>query len=96
MIALESIPGCVLLPVRAQPRAKRNEIVGVHNGRLKVAVTAPPDKGRANEALIELLAGSLALRRSQIVLRSGETAREKVFVLSGVSVEDVRSRLAAW
>ncbi|HUG93737.1 MAG TPA: DUF167 domain-containing protein [Planctomycetaceae bacterium] len=95
-IALEQTAEGVLLPVRAQPRAKRNGVVGTHAGRLKVAVTAAPDKGQANAALVDVLAESLGLKRSQVTLRSGATAREKVFLLSGVSLDEVRRRLARW
>jgi len=76
--------GCVLA-VRAQPGARRNGIVGEQAGCLKVAVTAPPDQGRANKALVEVLAEALQLKRSQVELVSGPTSREKKFLLRGVS-----------
>src|SRR6185369_2531524 len=63
----------IVLPVRAQPRARRTGIVGEQGGALKVAVAAPPEDGKANAALIEVLADALAVRRSQIELLSGST-----------------------
>lgn len=66
-----------MLSVRAQPGAKRAGVVGVWNGHLKVAVTAPPDRGRANAALIEVLAELLDLPRSRIALVGGERGRLK-------------------
>lgn len=80
--------GCIL-SVRAQPGAKRDAVVGEHAGLLKVAVTAPPDKGRANEAIVEVLADALGIKRSQITLLGGATSRQKVFLLSGVSVKQL-------
>ena len=55
MISLESHADGTILPVRAQPGARRNEIRGVQDGTLKVCVTQSPEKGKANKAVIELL-----------------------------------------
>ena len=72
--------GCVL-SVRAQAGARRNGIVGEKAGALKVAVTAPPDQGRANKALVEVLADCLGIKKSQVELLSGQTHREKRFLI---------------
>jgi uncharacterized protein (TIGR00251 family) len=73
--------------VRAQPGARKNGVVGEHSGALKIAVTAPPEDGRANAALMEMLRDWLGLKRSQIELASGATNRNKVFLIRGVTVE---------
>ena len=86
--------GCVIA-VRAQPGARRNGVVGEQNGSLKVAVTAPADRGRANKALADVLAESLGLKKSQVELLAGPTSRDKRFLLRGVTVEQVRQRLEA-
>lgn len=83
-----------ILPVRAQPSARKNAIVGEHAGALKVAVTAPPDQGRANKALVEVLHEALGVKRSQVELLAGETSREKRFLIRGVNREDLEGRLA--
>jgi uncharacterized protein (TIGR00251 family) len=75
--------GCVV-SVRAQPGAKRNAVVGEYGEALKVAVSAPADQGKANEALIELLTDALKLKRSQIELLSGHASRDKRFLIRGV------------
>jgi uncharacterized protein len=75
------------LAVRAQPSARKNAIVGEQAGALKVAVTAPPEDGRANAALIEVLRDWLGLKRSEIELVSGATSRSKVFLIRGVTAE---------
>lgn len=84
--------GCVVC-VRAQPGARRNMIVGEQAGALKVAVTAPPDKGRANDSIVLVLADSLGLKRSQVELVSGATSRAKKFLLRGLTVDGLRNRL---
>lgn len=93
MIALtDHAEGCIL-PVRAQPGAKRAGIQGEQNGSLKVAVTAPPEDGRANAALLEVLREELGLKRSQVELLSGQTSREKRFLIRDVTAEELRTRL---
>jgi uncharacterized protein len=83
--------GCVL-PVRAQPNAKRASVVGERNGALKVAVTAPPEDGRANAALVEVLRDALRLKRSQVELLAGQASRDKRFLIR-LPAAEVRERL---
>ncbi|HEY2785465.1 MAG TPA: DUF167 domain-containing protein [Fimbriiglobus sp.] len=66
------------IAVRAQPGAKKNGVKGERAGALVVAVTAPPEDGRANEALVEVLKGWLGVKRSQVELIAGKTSRNKV------------------
>ncbi len=95
MIELQPTAGGVILPVQAQPGARKNAVTGVHAGRLKVAVTQAPEKGKANKALIELLAELLKLKRSQITLLSGETSSQKKFLIASVELTWLRERLEA-
>ena len=81
MIALEPHADGTILPVRAQPGARRNEIRSVQDGQLKVCVTQQPEKGKANKAVAELLAKKLGLKKSQIELLSGETSHQKRFLV---------------
>ena len=92
-VALELRDGEVVLPVKAQPGAKKNAIVGVHAGALKVAVTAAPEQGKANQAIVELLAEALDLRRSDVELLSGAASRAKKFVVRGIAADELRERL---
>jgi uncharacterized protein (TIGR00251 family) len=80
-------PKGATLAVRAQPGAKKNGVKGERAGALVVAVTAPPEDGRANEALVEVLKDWLGVRRSQVELISGKTNRNKVFLVRDVTVE---------
>jgi hypothetical protein len=93
MISLESHPAGVILPIRAQPGARRNEIRGQQDGLLKVCVTQSPEKGKANKAIIELLAKSLRLKKSQIELIAGETSHQKRFLIRDVEAADLSNRI---
>jgi len=90
VIRLEATAEGTIIPIRAQPGAKRNAIVGEHDGALRVAVTAPPDKGKANEALAAVLSNAFELPKSAVELVSGPTSRQKKFLLRGVSVEETQ------
>jgi uncharacterized protein (TIGR00251 family) len=95
MIAItEHAEGCVL-PVRAQPGARRNGVQGEQNGALKVAVTAPPEDGRANAALVAVLREALGVKRSQVALLSGQTSREKKFLIRGIKKAELEHLLVA-
>lgn len=94
MIAISDHPeGCVL-SVRAQPGARRAALVGEHAGALKVAVTAPPEQGKANQAIREVLREALGLKRSQIELLSGATSRDKQFLIRGETKQEVARKIA--
>ncbi len=94
MIDLQSHSDGTILPVRAQPGARRNEVRGEQDGMLKVSVTQSPEKGKANRALIELLSRSLGLRKSQFELVSGETSHHKRFLVRDVAVQELAERIA--
>jgi len=84
----------VLLPVRAVPRASKNEIQGVHGDALKVRLQAPPVEGKANQALIRFLSDALDISRSQISVASGETGRNKTVLITGLSKTELLERLS--
>jgi uncharacterized protein len=94
MIALEPHPDGVILPVRAQPGSRKNELRGEHEGMLKVCVTQAPEKGKANKAVAEFLAKSLGLKKSQVALLSGETSHHKKFLIRGISLPELAAKLA--
>ena len=95
MIAVaDHAEGCVLL-VRAQPGARKAGVLGERNGALKVAVTAPPEGGRANKALVEILTEALGLKRSQVELIGGQTSRDKRFLIRDVGKAELERRLGA-
>ena len=94
MISLQPHAEGTILPVRAQPGAKRNEIRGEQDGMLKVCVTQSPEKGKANKAVIELMAKTLGLRKSQIELLTGETSHQKRFLIRDITPQELAQKLA--
>jgi uncharacterized protein len=82
-----------ILPIRAHPGGRRNEIRGVQDGMLKVSVTQAPEKGKANKAVIELLAKKLGLKKSQIELIAGETSHQKRLLVRGIKSDELAERI---
>lgn len=80
--------------LHVQPGARRSAVVGVHAGRLKVAVQSPPVEGRANAAVVAFLAATLEVTRRQVVLVAGERSRDKRVELQGVDPATVARALA--
>jgi hypothetical protein len=81
--------GTVTFPVRVQPRASRDEIVGVIEGALKIRLQAPAAENRANEALIEFLAHLLKTPKSAVRILGGERSRIKRIEILGVTKQQV-------
>jgi uncharacterized protein len=83
------------LRIRVSPGAGRTALVGRHGDAWKVRVTEAPERGRANEAVLRLLAETLALPRTALTLVSGHGAREKIVELTGVGPALIERRLAS-
>ena len=82
------------IAVRVQPGARTEALVGrLANGQWKLAVTAPPEDGRANEAVVELLCGLLGVKRRQLELKRGAASRSKVFQVTGLGDAQVTARM---
>ena len=84
-----------MLAVKVVPGASRSRIAGRYGDGIKVQVSAAPEKGKANAAVIEVLAEALGVRESQIVLISGPTQPRKQFRIDGVDDNEVQRRLDA-
>ena len=93
MIAVHETAEGVSFAVKVQPRARRNAVVGELGDALKVALTAPPVDGKANEACIEFFAEALDLSRSSITIASGYSSRNKVICVTGITAAQLRKRL---
>ncbi len=76
-VARRGADGVVTLGVHAQPGAKKTEAAGVHDGRLKVKLAAPPVDGKANAALLEWVAALYGVSKSRVALVAGDTSRQK-------------------
>ncbi|MBX3321605.1 MAG: DUF167 domain-containing protein [Phycisphaeraceae bacterium] len=90
---IESSPQGVVVRVKAVPGARADAITGLLGDRLKVRVAAPPEDGRANAAIIALLARALGIRRSALEIAHGQTSPEKTILIRGVEVEQVCAKL---
>jgi uncharacterized protein (TIGR00251 family) len=95
MIDLVAHPRGIIIPVRAHAGARRNAILGARQRMLRVAVTAAPEKGKANRAIIALLSGTLGVPKSAIELVSGETSPQKRFLIAGASEDGIRNAIAS-
>ena len=89
MIIIDEHPEGATVALRIQPKAKRNAILGEHSLALKVTVTAPPEDGKANDAVLELFHKVYRFHRSQLVLLSGHTHRNKVLLVRGVTAKQL-------
>ena len=95
VIPIRDAPVGANFAVRVQPRARKNAIMGEIGDALKLALTAPPVEGRANEDCIEFMAELLKLPRSSVTIAAGQTSRNKVVRVRGLSAAEVADRLRA-
>jgi uncharacterized protein (TIGR00251 family) len=79
--------------VKVQPGASRNAIVGKSGEEWKLAVTAPPVEGRANEACIDLVAKRLGIPRSAVRIARGQSGRKKILEIEGLPIAEIEQRL---
>ena len=93
MVPLHETSAGITFAVKIQPRARRNAIVGELGDALKIALTAPPVDGRANDACVEFLADLLDLPRSSITIVSGQSSRNKVIRVAGCTLQGLRAKL---
>ncbi|MCL2330678.1 MAG: DUF167 domain-containing protein [Phycisphaerae bacterium] len=83
----------ILLDVKVVPKSSRDRIVGELEGALKVAVSAAPERGAANEAVCKLVAKTLGLRVQQVTVEAGHTSPRKTLRITGITAEAVRQAL---
>jgi len=93
MVAIENSPTGATFAVKVHPRAKKNAITGEVGDALKVALTAPPVDGKANEACIEFFAKLLKVSRSSVTIAAGLTSRNKVIRVAGLTAQQISERL---
>lgn len=93
--ALTPTPTGVRLKLHIQPGAKKNEIVGLHDGALKIKIKAPPEDGKANKELRAYLAKLLGTPQNTISIDSGESSRKKTLSIAGLTIESAIARILA-
>ena len=94
MIPIRESANGATFAIKVHPRAKKNAIAGELDGALKLTLTAPPIDGKANDACIEFFAKLLKVPRSSVTIASGQTSRNKVIRVLGLSAEEVRRGIA--
>ena len=95
MIPIHDTPAGATLQVKVHPRARNNAITGVVGDALKLALTAPPVEGRANEACVKFLAEFLNVARSSVTIAAGESSRQKLIRVAGLRAAQVEDKLRA-
>jgi uncharacterized protein (TIGR00251 family) len=93
LIAIQEDAEGVSFAVKVHPRAKKNAITGELGNALKVSLTAPPVEGKANDACIDFFAKLLKVPRSSVSIAAGQTSRNKVIRVAGISAKDLQGRL---
>ncbi len=91
MLNIRGVGEGLLIEVRVQPKASSNRIVGLFEHALKVGVTAAPEGGKANKALVELLADRLGIKKRNIEIISGHTSRTKTVKITGCDREKIQA-----
>lgn len=85
--------GRVRLALKLFPKSKTDEVAGEHDGRLQMRLLAPAVDGKANAAMVGLLSRLLGVKKTQVLLVTGEKARVKIVEIEGISLEQARERL---
>jgi uncharacterized protein (TIGR00251 family) len=93
MIHIRETSAGVTFAIKVHPRAKKNAVTGELGDALKVALTAPPVEGKANDACIEFFANLLAVPRSSVTIAAGQSSRNKVIRVAGLSAAEIEKRL---
>jgi len=93
MVEIKNSSGGVTFAVKVHPRAKKNAITGTIGDALKVSLTAPPVDGKANVACMDFFAKLLNVPRSSVTIAAGQSSRNKVIRVAGLSAEELRARL---
>lgn len=88
-------PAVITISVKVTPRASSEKIVGWRDGELRLRVSAPPQDGRANAAVIALLAEALGVRRSAVTIAGGHAAPHKRIEIVGLTRDELERRLGA-
>ncbi len=94
MVTVRETAQGAVFTVKVHPRARKNAITGAVGDAVKLALTAPPVDGKANEAVVEFLADFFQIPRSSVTITSGATSRLKTVRITGIAAEQLRQKLA--
>jgi uncharacterized protein (TIGR00251 family) len=93
VIGIRDTPAGATFAVKVHPRARKNAITGATGDALKLAITAPPVEGKANQACIEFLAEFLNVPRASVTIVAGQSSRNKVIRVAGRTAAQIEERL---
>ncbi|MFQ5413139.1 MAG: DUF167 domain-containing protein [Phycisphaerae bacterium] len=93
MIDLRTVDNGVVLPVKIVPGASRTTCLGLWGDRVRIAVAAPPEQGKANKAVIAFLADRLGIRARDITIERGAGSAQKTIRIERVTADAVRTAL---
>lgn len=93
MLRLREKKDGIVLSIRLQPLASRNEVCGCQDGLLKIKVVGPPREGKANKECIKVLSRLIGIAKSDIKIIAGKTSRNKEVLISKISVSELRNIL---
>jgi len=82
------------LNVYVQPRASKNRVAGMHGSAIKICVTAPPVKNKANEAVIHFIADILGVPKASVSIKSGKQSRAKKVLINNLALEEAQKVLS--
>jgi len=91
--AIREVDGGVVFSVKIVPGSSKTSVCGLLDGMVKIKISAPPEKGKANQSLIEFLAKKLGVKRKDVHIISGQTNPVKSMEISGISAEMLTTRL---
>jgi uncharacterized protein len=92
-LKIQQAGNSVIFSVKVVPRSSKTSIAGILGGMLKVKLAAAPEKGKANESLVEFLADTLGVKKNTIIITSGLTSPVKTIQIAGVSAESILQKL---
>ena len=92
---IEQADGGLIFPIKVKPRSSRNAVIGVRSQALHIAVTAVPEKGKANQVVVQLLSTTLKIPKSSIEIIADQTSRNKRVRITDLSESDLKARLTA-
>ncbi len=93
MIKIREMEDGIIIPARIQPNSSKEKIMGEYAEKLKIAVTSPPEKGKANKSIVKVLAKWLNIKTSDIQIVSGEKSKDKKIFVRNITKKDLQTLL---
>lgn len=89
MIKIRQMDGGIVIPIRVQPNSSQEKVIGEYSEQLKIAVNAPPERGKANKAIVKVLAKWIKIKDADIYLLHGEKSKDKEVFVKNITEKDI-------